>query len=70
MNDLALVSAGMTPGRSRLVEEALGELAHMAVTEACVSGLCDICLYHTDLCNMLACSGGIQTHPDIRGSNK
>ncbi len=30
--------------RSRLLEQAMRELKQMACTEACVSGLCDICL--------------------------
>ncbi len=30
--------------RSRLLERAMRELKQMTCTEACVSGLCDICL--------------------------
>ena len=44
MTDANIAVAGMPPGRSRPIEKALHELAHVAVTEACVSGLCDICL--------------------------
>ena len=44
MTDENIVVAGMPPCQSRSVEKALQELAHMAVTEACVSGLCDMCL--------------------------
>jgi len=53
VNDAAIVSAGMPPCCSRSVEKALRELAQMAVTEACVSGLCDICLYQAGLCNIV-----------------
>ncbi len=44
MTDEHIVGAGTPPGRSGPVEKALQELAHMAATEACVSGLCDLCL--------------------------
>ena len=53
VNDLANASVGMAPCRSPLVEKALRELAQMPVTGACVSGLCDICLYQTGLCNIV-----------------
>ena len=65
MNDITIASGDMPSPRSRSVEKALQELAQMAVTEACVSGLCDVCLYRSDLCNILPSSGGI--HPDIQG---
>jgi acetyl-CoA acetyltransferase len=52
VNDVAVVGAGMAPFRSPSVEKALRELAQMAVTEACVSGLCDMCLYQAGLCDM------------------
>ena len=48
-----IVSASTAPCRSRLVEEALKELAQMPLTEACASGLCDMCLYQTSLCNIV-----------------
>ena len=41
MNGAGSVSAGM---------KALQEVRQMPVTEACVSGLCDICLYQDGLC--------------------
>ena len=44
MNGLASAAAGTPRSRTRFIEETLRELAHMPVTEACVSGLCDICL--------------------------
>ena len=44
MTDENIAVAGMPPYQSPSVAQALQELAHMAVTEACVSGLCDICL--------------------------
>jgi hypothetical protein len=53
VKNVAIVGAGTTPGRSPLVEKALRELAQMPLTEACVSGLCDICLYQAGLCNMV-----------------
>jgi len=53
MNDAAVVRAGMAPCRSPLVEKALRELAQMPGTEACVSGLCDICLYQKELCDIV-----------------
>ena len=44
-------STGIVPCRSPALENALRELARMPVTEACLSGLCDICcLCRTDLC--------------------
>ena len=51
MDDPAIVGASMGPYRSPSVEQALRELAQMAITEACLSGLCDICLYQTDGCD-------------------
>lgn len=45
MNDPAIESAGMGPRRSPSVEQALRELAQLAITEACLSGVCDMCLY-------------------------
>ena len=44
MTDENITVADMPPYQSPSVEQALQALAHMAVTEACVSGLCDICL--------------------------
>jgi len=51
VNDAGSVSAGMTPGRFRSVENAFQEVRQMPVTEACLSGLCDICLYQNGLCS-------------------
>ena len=62
MSDAGNVSAGMASCRSPSAEKALRELAHMAVTEACVSGLCDICLYQTGLCDMAGWRGE-DSHP-------
>jgi hypothetical protein len=53
VKNVANVSAGMAPYRYPSVEKALRELAQMPLTEACVSGLCDICLYQTGLCNIV-----------------
>lgn len=53
MKNVAIVGAGTTSGRSPLVEEALRELARLPLTEACVSGLCDICICRAGLCNMV-----------------
>ena len=53
MDDVAIVSAGMVPCRSRWPEKALRELPQVTITEACVSGLCDICLYQAGLCNIV-----------------
>ena len=53
MKDTAIARVGMTPCRSPSVEEALRELAQMAVTEACVSGLCDMCLFQAGLCTIV-----------------
>ncbi len=57
MNDVAGVGAGMAPCCSPSVEKALRELAQMALTEACVSGLCDLCLYQTGLCTIVGQPG-------------
>lgn len=55
MNDVAIVNASTDPCRSPSVDKALRELAQMPLTEACVSGLCDMCLYQTGLglCNIV-----------------
>ena len=53
MNEVAAVSGGMVPYRSPSVEKTSQDLKRMAVTEACASGLCDICLYQTGLCTIL-----------------
>ena len=52
MNTVAVVNASTPPCRSPSVDQALRELAQMPLTEACVSGLCDMCLYQTGLCNI------------------
>ena len=65
MNDAASARVGMAPYRSPSVEKALRELSQMAVTEACVSGSCDICVLQTDLC-MLANQHGENPHPSRR----
>jgi hypothetical protein len=41
---------GTAPSRFPSIERALRELAHVPLTEACVSGLCDVCLYGRDVC--------------------
>jgi hypothetical protein len=51
MDDPAIVGASMGPNRSPWVQQALRELAQMAITEACLSGLCDMCLCQADCCN-------------------
>ncbi len=53
MNEAAIGSGGMVPYRSPAVEKALRELRQMAVTEACVSGLCDVCIYQKGLCSIV-----------------
>jgi hypothetical protein len=53
VNNVAVVNASTAPCRSPSVDKALRELAQMPLTEACVSGLCDMCLYQTDLCNIV-----------------
>ena len=65
MNDVPIVSVGRAPCRSAPVEKALQELARMAVTEACVSGLCDMCLYQTGLC-MIVRRRWEDSHPSRR----
>ena len=52
MDDSAIVGASTGPYRSPSVEQALRELAQMAITEACLSGLCDMCLYQADACDI------------------
>ena len=53
MNHKAIKRGDRAPCRSPSVEKALRELEHMSVTEACVSGSCDICLHQTDPCNIV-----------------
>jgi hypothetical protein len=67
-NDVATVRAGMASRRSPSVEKALRELAQMPLSEACVSGLCDICLYQTDLCNIVGKNWADSYHPGIQGN--
>jgi hypothetical protein len=70
MDDIAIVSAGRASYRSPSVEKALRDLAEMAVTEACVSGLCDICLYYgTDLCTVFGQDRG-DSHLSSRSRNQ
>jgi hypothetical protein len=65
MNFAAIASAGTTPPRSPSVEKALLELAQMPVTEACVSGSCDFCLYQADQCTIVGSRRG-NSHPSGR----
>jgi hypothetical protein len=53
VNDVAIVNASTAPCCSPSIDKALKELAQMPLTEACVSGLCDMCLYQTGLCNIV-----------------
>ena len=53
MNDVAIVNASTASCRSPSVDKALRELAQMPLAEACVSGLCDICLYQAGPCNIV-----------------
>lgn len=50
MNEVTIASGGISPCRSPSLEQAQRELSQMPVTEACVSGLCEICIYQTGLC--------------------
>ncbi len=45
MADTGVAVTRTSPSASLSVQQALEELRHMPVMEACVSGLCDICLY-------------------------
>lgn len=69
MKDVAIAGAGMTPCRSPSLEKALRELAQLAVTEACVSGSCDLCLFQTDPCNMVG-QYREDSHPSGRSGEK
>lgn len=71
MNDATIVSGGTIPYRSPSVEEALRELTQLAVTEACVSGLCDICLCQnqTGPCNIVG-QRWQDSHPSRRSGEK
>jgi hypothetical protein len=51
MDDPTIVGAGKAPHRSPSVEQASLLWAQLAVTEACVSGACDICLCQ-DACDL------------------
>jgi hypothetical protein len=53
VKDVAIIRAGGILHRSPMVDKALQELPQMLLTEACVSGLCDICLYQTVFCNIV-----------------
>ena len=57
MNDVTIASAGIPPCGSSSFEKAWREWAQVPVTEACVSGLCDICLYQTGLCMIFSQPG-------------
>ena len=69
MKDVAIVGVGLAPCRSPSVEKALRELAQLAVTEACVSGSCDICLFQTDPCNIVG-QHWEDSHPSGRSGEK
>lgn len=43
-------TVGTPPSYFSSSERALRELARIPLTEACVSGLCDVCLYGPDVC--------------------
>ncbi len=54
MSNTAIPSCNppLVPPVSPAVEQALRELLSLPVAEACLSGICDICLaYGTELCN-------------------
>jgi len=68
VNDKATVRGGRARHRSPAVEEALQELAHLPVTEACASGSCDICLNQTGPCDVVGPQRG-NSHP-FRQSEK
>ncbi len=53
MDAVTITKAAITPCRFPLVEKASRELAQIPVTEACVSGLCDFCLYQMALCEII-----------------
>ena len=57
VNDATIACQGIARCPSPAVEKALRELAQMPVTEACLSGLCDICLYQTGLCMIFSQHG-------------
>jgi len=70
MDTIATLSAGRASCRSPLVEEASRDLVEMEVTEACQSGLCDICPYQgTDLCPIFGQNAG-DSQPSKRSRNQ
>lgn len=66
MDVVTITKAVIAPCRSPSVEEAARELGRIPVTEACVSGLCDLCLYQMDLCNVIGKQS--DDSPPSRGS--
>lgn len=50
VNGIPCAGAGMSLCHSPSVEKALRECEQLALTEACLSGFCDLCLYQTSLC--------------------
>ncbi len=68
MDGVTITKAAISACRSPFVEKASRELAQMPVTEACVSGLCDFCLYQTEtgLCEVFGRQG--DDSPRRRGS--
>jgi hypothetical protein len=70
MKNAAITRAGMTPCRSPSVEQALRELALTAVTEACVSGLCDLCPCQADPCKLVGQQWADSHLPSLLGKEK
>jgi len=54
VDEVPIPSVDMAPCRSPSAEKALQPLAGLAITEACVSGSCDICLYQKDPCSIVS----------------
>ncbi len=71
MNDIAIAGAAMNSCRFRSDEKPLRDLMEIAVTEACLSGLCEICLYQgTAQCIIFGQDRGMRRHPGARRSQK
>jgi hypothetical protein len=69
VNDEAITSASKASRASKPVEKALQGLADVPVTEACVSGSCDICLYQKDPCSIVGQTWE-NSHPSSRSGEK
>jgi len=65
VNKVPITNVDRIPRRSPSAEKALQQLTNLPVTEACVSGSCDICLNQAGPCDVIG-QGQENSHPSSR----